>query len=84
MKPETTEQTESRRKRQRENSRRYRSRWPERARESRRKSDSKRRRGTGWTPKCERKKTIRKKKPAVVLNAVYSRLRERLLQSRAK
>jgi hypothetical protein len=53
--PETPEQVERRRERQRKNSQAYRERHPEQARESRRQCDNKRRRGTGWRPKHPRK-----------------------------
>lgn len=75
------EKVARRRERQRLNSKRYRERHPERARESRRKTDGKRRRSPDWQPKTPVKRSKRPKPAAraVKLTGVYARLRERLL-----
>jgi hypothetical protein len=61
MPPTTTK--EHQRERDRRRAQAYRDRHPERARESRRKCDAKRRQAAGWSPKCARLDKPKRKLP---------------------
>lgn len=61
MPPTTTKEHQD--ERNRTKSQAYRDRHPERARESRRKCDAKRRQAAGWRPKCARSDKPKRKSP---------------------
>ena len=81
MPPTTTKEHQQERDRRR--SQAYRDRHPERARESRRKCDAKRRQAAGWRPKCARSDKP-KKRPTTCKTPEQSKMEVRASMIRAR